>query len=172
MFTSLKNKIKEETGNDVCATLPAFSSHRRNSLSLNNFNNNNNIIATNTFSHQSKSDVISISNSVNSKTITTKTDPSDSESEASDDIGELLDKLNGLESKLTKLSNDYNEVRAVKKQLEESNGILEGALKVAQEQKELIYSEQDKIQNLQAQEICKLKSLLHFREQVSINTAY
>lgn len=33
-------------------------------------------------------------------------------------------------------------------------------------QKELIYDEQDKIQNLQAQEIAKLKNLLNFREQV------
>lgn len=34
-------------------------------------------------------------------------------------------------------------------------------------QKELIYDEQDKIQNIQLQEISKLKSLLHFREEVS-----
>lgn len=33
-------------------------------------------------------------------------------------------------------------------------------------QKELIYDEQDKIQNIQLQEISKLKSLLHFREEV------
>ena len=34
-------------------------------------------------------------------------------------------------------------------------------------QKQLIYDEQEKIQNLQAQEIAKLKNLLNFREQVS-----
>jgi golgin subfamily A protein 1 len=36
-------------------------------------------------------------------------------------------------------------------------------------QKEMLCEEQDKIQNLQAQEIAKLKSLLLFREQESID---
>lgn len=36
-------------------------------------------------------------------------------------------------------------------------------------QKELIYDEQDKIQNLQAQEIAKLKNLLNFREQEALD---
>lgn len=35
-------------------------------------------------------------------------------------------------------------------------------------QKELIYDEQNQIQNFQLQEISKLKGLLNFREQVSV----
>lgn len=36
-------------------------------------------------------------------------------------------------------------------------------------QKELIYEEQDKIQNIQLQEISKLKGLLNFREQEAVD---
>lgn len=36
-------------------------------------------------------------------------------------------------------------------------------------QKELIYDEQDKIQNIQLQEIAKLKGLLNFREQEAVD---
>lgn len=158
MFTSLKNKIREETGNDVCSAHPAFSSHRRNSLSLNNFNNNS-IINTNqnvAITQQRLSTIISPIDQLNAVI-----------AQKNDEIGQLVEKLHNADAKLTKLSTEHDELLALKDRLEKSNCLLDDALKVAQTQKELINTEQDKIQNLQAQEISKLKSLLHFREQVS-----
>lgn len=170
MFTSLKNKIREETGNDVCASHPAFTSHRRNSLSVNslnnNNNNNNNIIDTN----QNGTVNGNAMHNSNQQRFTTIISPIDQLNviiaQKNDEINQLIEKLNESDATLTKLTTEHDELTAIKDQLEKSNSILEDAVKVAQEQKELIYCEQDKIQNLQAQEISKLKSLLHFREQV------
>ena len=53
--------------------------------------------------------------------------------------------------------------------LEEANKLLEESMKVAQVQKDLLCEEQDKIQNLQQQEISKLKSMLLFREQEAVD---
>lgn len=175
MFTSLKNKIKEETGNDVCGTNPTVpsSAHRRNSLSLNNFNNNNNNIDTghngafinplnginNHLEHlpQRSSTIISPIDQLNAVIIRKNAE-----------LTALNDKLNAIETKFAQLTTEFNDLFTSKQQLEKTNAILEGALRVAQDQKELIHSEQDKIQNLQSQEISKLKSLLHFREQVCV----
>ncbi|XP_031622115.1 golgin subfamily A member 1 [Contarinia nasturtii] len=174
MFTSLKNKIREETGNDVCAQHPAFSSNRRNSLSLNNFNNNNNIIDTSqngAYTPSLHSSNGTLNNS--QQRFTTINSPIDQLNaiiaQKNEEITTLIEKLNESDAKFTKLFTEYDAIAAIKDRLEKSNNILEDALKVAQEQKELIHSEQDKIQNLQAQEISKLKSLLHFREQEAID---
>lgn len=174
MFTSLKNKIREETGNDVCAQHPAFSSHRRNSLSLNNFNNNNNNIIDTSLNGAYTPSPHSSNGTLNNnqQRFTTIISPIDQLNaiitQKNEEITTLIEKLNESDGKFTKLSTEYDDICAVKDRLEKSNSILEDALKVAQEQKELIHNEQDKIQNLQAQEISKLKSLLHFREQVGI----
>lgn len=50
--------------------------------------------------------------------------------------------------------------------LEDEKSTLELSIKAGQVQKEMFYDETDKIQNVQQQEIMKLKSMLLFREQV------
>lgn len=56
-----------------------------------------------------------------------------------------------------------------KTRLEEANKLLEESLKVAQVQKDLLCEEQDKIQNMQLQEISKLRNMLLFREQEAVD---
>lgn len=63
------------------------------------------------------------------------------------------------------LSESRNRIR----KLEEQVIALEESFKVNQVQKEILYDDQDKIQNIQMQEINKLKSMLVFREQVTDN---
>lgn len=53
------------------------------------------------------------------------------------------------------------------KALEHEKCDLEESLRVCQMQREMIVDETDKIQNLQHQELNKLKNLLLFREQVN-----
>ena len=50
--------------------------------------------------------------------------------------------------------------------LEYEQALLKQSLEAGQVQKEIIYDETDKIQNVQQLEISKLKSMLLFREQV------
>lgn len=170
MFASLKNKIKEETGNDVCATHSTFSSFRRSSSILSNLNNNdtNDTSSNGTFSSH-PSNGIPVNN--NQQRYSASVSPIDQLNgvinKKNDEIVQLIEKLNESDAKFQKLSTEFDELLAFKNGLEKSNSSLEASLRVAQEQKELIHSEQDKIQNLQAQEISKLKNLLHFREQVS-----
>lgn len=172
MFTSLKNKIREETGNDVCASHPAFTSHRRNSLSVNSLNNNNNIIDTNQNGTVNGNMMLN-NNQQRFNTIISPIDQLNAIiSQKNDEINELIEKLNESDATLTKLTTEHDELTEIKERLEKSNSILEDAVRVAQEQKELINCEQDKIQNLQSQEISKLKSLLHFREQVRISLIF
>lgn len=188
MFTSLKQKIKEETGNDVCAAT-VHPAHRRSSSILSNLSNNNN-------NHSGSATDLSLNGSVSSSlhsngnylnnnhssvnnnnhipnrftAITSQIDQLNGIiCQKNDEIAELIEKLSDAETKFTKLSTDYGELVAIKERFEQSNCHLEDAFKVAQEQKELIHNEQDKIQNLQSQEITKLKNLLHFREQEAID---
>lgn len=58
-----------------------------------------------------------------------------------------------------------------KKILEKENQLLEESCKLGQLQKEMLQDEQDKIHNLQHQEINKLKSMLMFREEASDKNA-
>lgn len=190
MFASLKQKIKEETGNDVCAATAAFPAHRRSSSIFSNLSNNNNHSGSATDLSQNGSvssslhsngtylnnnnNINSINNNNNSipnrfTTITSQLDQLNGIiCQKNDEIVELIDKIQEVEAKCTKLSSECDALAAIRDRLEQSNSQLEDALKVAQEQKELIHSEQDKIQNLQAQEITKLKNLLHFREQACV----
>lgn len=167
MFTSLKNKIKEETGNDVCVTLPTFSSHRRNSLILSNLNNNNNVDISQNGGISPQSPIgISNNNQRNSTIISPIDQLNDVIAKKNAEIADLVEKLNDTEDKFNKLTAKHDESLEMNKRVEKTNSSLADALKVTQEQTVLMNDEQDKIQNLQAQEISKLKSLLHFREQV------
>lgn len=164
MFTSLKNKIKEETGNDITVTPPIlisqnrrFSTQRSNSLSTN-------------ASSSTAGAGLSTSYGQNGTNFTSPFDELHSAVELRDtEISALTIQFNEVNDKYAVLLSDYEKLMADKDRLEKSNEILDEAVKVAQVQKELIYNEQDKIQNIQLQEISKLKSLLHFREQVNVN---
>lgn len=193
MFTTLKQKIKEETGNDVCAAA-TFPAHRRSSSILSNLSNQNtnhsssatDLSPNGSISSSIQSNGTYLNNNNNSSSInnnipnrfTAITSQIDQLNgviqQKNDEIHDLLDKLNGSEAKFTKLSTEHAALLATKGNLEQKIGQLEDTLKSAheqnrlcQEQKESIHSEQDKIQNLQAQEITKLKNRLHFREQAS-----
>lgn len=191
MFASLKQKIKEETGNDVCAATTAFPAHRRSSSILSNLSNNNNnnhsdsatdlsqngsvtssLHSNGTYLNNNNNNINSINNNGIPNRFTTITSQLDQLNaiicQKNDEIVELIDKLQESEVKFTKLSTEYDALVEIKDRLEQSNSQIENALKVAQEQKELIHNEQDKIQNLQSQEITKLKNLLHFREQACV----
>lgn len=168
MFTSLKNKIREETGNDICVTLPTLSSHRRNSLILNNFNNNNNNVDSSPNSSIASQTPSGPNNQQRLSSIVSPIDQlNDVITKKNVEISDLIEKLNESDAKFNKLSTRNEELLEKNARLDKNNKSLADALKIAQEQKEQIHDEQDKIQNLQAQEISKLKSLLHFREQVS-----
>lgn len=144
MFTTLKKKIKDETGNDVTAAPLYASSGRRHSSQRSSLTGNG-----------------SGSYCSNGTAIELKDSP---------DNDMMNGQLTELTAKYDSLLTDYEQMMADKDRLEKTNEILEEALKVAQVQKELIYNEQDKIQNIQLEEISKLKSLLHFREQVGVRT--
>lgn len=197
MFTSLKNKIKEETGSDVFASnlmfsLPnrsdaiAFNNNNSDHNKHNNYNNynysnnsdSNRIVCHVENGHPSmvlnikNGDAINPINQQQTSDVKMFASPIDhGKSSALEKYGEidaLNDELTAAESRIAKLTNDNEHLMKTIERLETSNGILEDAIKQAQSEKGLIHSEQDKIQNLQSQEISKLKSLLHFREQVSL----
>lgn len=162
MFTSLKNKIKEETGNDVTAT-PSMQVNQSRRLSTQRSNS----LSTNA-SSSTAGGGLSASFGMNGMSLASTFDELHTAVEQKDtEINALTIQLNEVNDKYAALLSDYEKVMADKDRLEKSNEILDEAVKVAQVQKELIYNEQDKIQNIQLQEISKLKSLLHFREQVS-----
>lgn len=142
MFTTLKKKIKDETGNDVTATPLYATTGRRHSSQRSSLTGNG------SGSYCSNGTAIELKDS------------------SDNDVVNAV-QLHELTEKYDSLLNDYEQVMADKDRLEKTNEILDEALKVAQVQKELIYNEQDKIQNIQLEEISKLKNLLHFREQVS-----
>lgn len=141
MFTTLKKKIKDETGNDVTAAPLYASAGRRHSSQRSSLTGNG------SGSYCSNGAAIELKDSTDNEV--------------------MLGQLSELTGKYDSLLSDYEQTMADKDRLEKTNEILEEALKVAQKQKELIYNEQDKIQNIQLEEISKLKSLLHFREQVT-----
>lgn len=156
MFKTLKKKIKEETGNDVTVT-PLYTQNHRYSMqrssSLSLSNNGNGSATT------------SLNTTNNSQMYASVTDEMEQNKQ---EIAALNTQLREFSGKYDTLLTEYEEMMADKDRIEKSNEILEEALKVAQVQKELIYNEQDKIQNIQLEEISKLKSLLHFREQACV----
>lgn len=70
------------------------------------------------------------------------------------------------DAEISSLKTELAESRSRIQSLEDEKKFLEGSIKVGQVQKEMLYDETDKIQNVQQQEIIKLKSMLLFREQV------
>ncbi|XP_039439644.1 golgin subfamily A member 1 [Culex pipiens pallens] len=143
MFASLKNKIKEETGSDV-SSMPSRSTSQGGLTAAQRYQR-------------------SRPESLNSM----------------DELSLLEQKeaeLHATRLQLQELISQYNELRDQtramedeKVKLEEANKLLEESMKVAQVQKDLIREEHDKIQNLQLQEISKLRSMLLFREQEAVD---
>jgi golgin subfamily A member 1 len=70
------------------------------------------------------------------------------------------------DAEINSLKAELREARESMQLLEEQKRSLAESLKVGKVQKEMFYDETDKIQNVQQQEINKLKSMLVFREQV------
>ncbi|KAG4069110.1 hypothetical protein HA402_008421 [Bradysia odoriphaga] len=138
MFATLKNKIKEETGNEV-PNLPVRTAQNRYQRGT--------LDSTSSVSIESLSMF--------------------EQKEA--ELSALRAQFNDISCKYNDLSKRYNILQDDMERLEKANELLEESVKVSQVQKELIYDEQDKIQNLQAQEIAKLKNLLNFREQEALD---
>lgn len=69
-------------------------------------------------------------------------------------------------SEINSLKIELAKARSLIQSLEDEKKFLQKSVKAGQVQKEIWYDETDKIQNVQHQEIAKLKSLLLFREQV------
>nr|NP_001246298.1 golgin 97, isoform C [Drosophila melanogaster]AFH08052.1 golgin 97, isoform C [Drosophila melanogaster] len=145
MFATLKNKIKEETGDDVVQ-----SANQRYPG-----NNNNN--------YRLRSRRVSIN------------------SNSADDVGgggfyneseqlcELRSQCNELTTKLSTVTQGLQQLQEEKTRVDKTNEILLESVRVAQTQKDIYCEEQEKIQNLQQIEIDKLKNLLSFREQESVD---
>ncbi|KAL5287430.1 GOLGA1 family protein [Megaselia abdita] len=125
MFSSLKNKIKEEKGAEV------------------RFNNRGRLSST-----------VSIS-SIDEANLS--------------EISSLRSQVRDLQIKLQSLNVQYEESNVEKNRLEKANEILLESVKVSQNQKELYCQEQEHIQNIQTDEIEKLKKLLSFREQEALD---
>lgn len=77
-----------------------------------------------------------------------------------------LSKIEEKECEITSLKIELAEARSLIQSLEDEKKFLQSSIKAGQAQKEMLYDETDKIQNVQNQEIAKLKSMLLFREQV------
>lgn len=129
MFSSLKNKIRDEKGTEV------------------KFNNN--------VRGGRLSSTVSIS--------------SIDEASTASEISTLRSQLKELQSKYQSLSLQFEESKVEKSSLEKTNEILLESVKVSQNQKELYCQEQEQIQNIQTDEIEKLKKLLSFREQEALD---
>ncbi|EDV37905.1 uncharacterized protein Dana_GF13694, isoform A [Drosophila ananassae] len=151
MFATLKNKIKEETGEDVATT--AAQQQQRHPI-----NNNNN--------YRLRSRRVSIN------------------SNSADDVGgggvggiyneseqlcQLRSQCNELNTKVSTLTQGLQQLQEEKLRVDKTNEILLESVRVAQTQKDMYCEEQEKIQNLQQVEIDKLKNLLSFREQESVD---
>lgn len=145
MFSTLKSKIKEETGSDVAA-MASINQNRRSSSRCNSIVFSANIES----SSKASSENVEI-------------DSRSSEKEP------LQCQLDDLRKKYDLLLGGYDKALAEKAHVEKTNAILEEALKVAQIQKEFIFSEHEKTDNVRLEEISKLKNLLHFREQVEMH---
>lgn len=132
MFSSLKNKIREEKGTDV------------------KFNNNN----IRGGRHSSTVSISSIDEAASSTT---------------SEITSMRSQVKDLQSQLQSLNVQLEESNTEKNRLEKANEILLESVKVSQNQKELYCQEQEQIQNIQTDEIEKLRKLLSFREQEALN---
>ncbi|XP_055547752.1 golgin subfamily A member 1 [Wyeomyia smithii] len=147
MFASLKNKIKEETGSDV-TSLPSRSSIQSGIPSGGQrFQRSR----PESFTSMASMDELSLFEQQEAELSATRIQ-----------LQELACQYNELREQARSLEDD-------KTRLEDANKLLEESLKVAQVQKDLLCEEQDKIQNLQQQDISKLRSMLLFREQEAVD---
>ncbi|XP_017131950.1 golgin subfamily A member 1 [Drosophila elegans] len=145
MFATLKNKIKEETGEDVVQP------------------GNQRYPSTNNNNYRLRSRRVSIN------------------SNSADDVGgggfyneseqlcQLRSQCNELTTKLSTVTQGLQQLQEEKSRVDKTNEILLESVRVAQTQKDMYCEEQEKIQNLQQIEIDKLKNLLSFREQESVD---
>uniref|UniRef100_A0A1B0D328 Golgin subfamily A member 1 n=1 Tax=Phlebotomus papatasi TaxID=29031 RepID=A0A1B0D328_PHLPP len=85
------------------------------------------------------------------------------------EIAALRLQCNDIEAKCDELSKKLETATEEKDRLEKANALLEESVRVSQVQKDLICEEQDKIQNLQLEEISKLKNLVMFRDQEAVD---
>uniref|UniRef100_A0A1A9UZF2 GRIP domain-containing protein n=1 Tax=Glossina austeni TaxID=7395 RepID=A0A1A9UZF2_GLOAU len=151
MFASLKNKIKEETGSDVISTT--------SSGGANNF--------TPTPPHPPHHRLVNHSNNNKILQADNRRFPSTISVNSNDD--QQNDQLSLLRVQCQDLQNRLHSLQDEKSRIEKTNEILLESVKVAQTQKDLYCEEQEKIQNIQQNEIEKLRSLLAFREQEAVD---
>ncbi|XP_058455236.1 golgin subfamily A member 1 [Malaya genurostris] len=146
MFASLKNKIKEETGSDV-TSLPSRNSQSGAAGSTQRYQRNR----LGSFTSMASMEELSLFEQKEAELSATRAQ-----------LQDLACQFNDLREQTRTLEEE-------KTRLEDANRLLEESLKVAQVQKDLLCEEQDKIQNLQQQDISKLKSMLLFREQEAVD---
>ncbi|XP_065076077.1 golgin subfamily A member 1 [Ochlerotatus camptorhynchus] len=146
MFASLKNKIKEETGSDV-TSLPSRSTQSGMS-------------AIGQRHQRSRGESLTSMASMDELSLLEQKDA---------ELSATRIQLQELAGQCNELRDQTRVLEEEKLRLEEAYKLLEESLKVAQVQKDLLCEEQDKIQNLQQQEISKLKSMLLFREQEAVD---
>ncbi|XP_073846388.1 golgin 97 [Musca autumnalis] len=139
MFASLKNKIKEETGSEVNS---GIAPHQRSMIHSNASNNNNNRLKSR------------VSSSIS---ITSNNDETQNE------------QISALRQEITNYQTRLQQLQEEKLRVEKTNEILLETVKVAQTQKDIYCEEQEKIQNMQQNEIEKLRNLLSFREQEAVD---
>ncbi|XP_062136343.1 golgin subfamily A member 1 isoform X1 [Drosophila sulfurigaster albostrigata] len=152
MFATLKNKIKEETGDDVSTS--TSQPHQRH-LNNNTNNNNNN--------YRLRSRRISINSNFADDV------GGGIYNEQSEQLCQLRGQCNELTSRVSSLSQSLQQLQEEKTRVDKTNEILLESVRVAQTQKDIYCEEQEKIQNLQQVEIDKLKNLMGFREQEAVD---
>ncbi|GAB0087684.1 golgin subfamily A member 1 [Sergentomyia squamirostris] len=85
------------------------------------------------------------------------------------EIAALRLQCNDIEAKCDEVTKKLEQTIEEKERLEKANALLEESVRVGQVQKDLICEEQDKIQNIQLEEISKLKNLVMFRDQEAVD---
>ncbi|XP_017016921.1 golgin subfamily A member 1 [Drosophila kikkawai] len=145
MFATLKNKIKEETGEDVANA--ANQPHQRN-------NNNYRLRSRRVSVNSNSADDVGGGGGLYSE---------------SEQLCQLRSQCNELTTKVSTITQGMHQLQEEKTRVDKTNEILLESVRVAQTQKDMYCEEQEKIQNLQQIEIDKLKNLLSFREQESVD---
>ncbi|XP_041675699.1 LOW QUALITY PROTEIN: golgin subfamily A member 1 [Drosophila eugracilis] len=145
MFATLKNKIKEETGEDVV--------HSANQRYPSNNNNNYRLRSRRVSINSNSADDVGGGGFYNE----------------SEQLCQLRSQCNELTTKVSTITQGMQQLQEEKTRVDKTNEILLESVRVAQTQKDMYCEEQEKIQNLQQVEIDKLKNLLSFREQESVD---
>ncbi|EDV98427.1 golgin subfamily A member 1 [Drosophila grimshawi] len=151
MFATLKNKIKEETGEDVSTSAP--QAHQRHNNNNNNINN-----------YRIRSRRVSINSN-----LAEEVGAGGGIYNESDQVCQMRSQCNELAARVTSLNQSLHQLQEEKLRVDKTNEILLESVRVAQTQKDIYCEEQEKIQNLQRIEIDKLKNLIGFREQEAVD---